>query len=63
METIKQDSKIIEPPSISPVVKPAALVNQPATPAPDYQPKRRAFWRRSVGLLGALLHVGVGVLK
>jgi macrolide-specific efflux system membrane fusion protein len=49
--------------SISPVVKPAATVdNPPATPPQVHQPKHRAFWRRrGVWLLGALLLVGVGV--
>jgi hypothetical protein len=64
METIKQDSKIIEPPSISPEVKPAATVdNQPVKVQADSQPKCRAFWRRrSVWLIAALLLVGIAML-
>src|ERR1017187_10312249 len=48
--------------NISPVVKPAATVdNQPATAPMEAQPKRRAFWqRRSVWLIAALVLAGVG---
>jgi multidrug efflux pump subunit AcrA (membrane-fusion protein) len=52
-----------EPTDISPVVKPAAPVdNQPVKVQADSQPKRRAFWRRrGVWIIAALLIVGVAL--